>query len=60
MDERLKGTWKETEEEVILQRKFWTILDENMKKLNIKSLYKGKPKAKFGAKYLKENQNWIV
>ena len=60
MDDRLKGTWKETEEEVILQRKFWTILDENMKKLNIKSLYKGKPKAKFGAKYLKENQNWIV
>ena len=35
MDERLKGNWKETEEDVLRQKKFWSIFTENMKRLNL-------------------------
>ena len=58
MDERLNANWKETEEDIFLQKKFWTICDENMRRLNIMP-YNGKVKIKFGAKYLRENQNWL-
>ena len=59
MDERLSGNWKETEEDLLLQRKFWSIYRENIKKLNLEQPLIGKIKARFGAKYLRENQNWI-
>ena len=59
MDERLNGSWNETKEDLLLQKKFWSIFEENMKRLNLKLPVYGKIKGRFGAKYLRENQNWI-
>jgi len=60
MEERLSGKWKETQEDLILQNSFWQIFEKNLKKLNLQSpIYNLKNKAKFGAAFLRENQNWI-
>ena len=59
MDERLKGNWKETEEDVSRQKKFWFTFEENMKKLNLQLPLHGEIKSKFGSKFLSDNQNWI-
>ena len=59
MDERLNGSWNETEEDKSLQKKFWSIFDNNIKKLNLEKPIHGKIKSRFGAKYLRDNQNWI-
>ena len=59
MDERLSGNWKETKEDLLLQKKFWSIYNKNIKRLNLKEPLIGKIKARFGAKYLRENQDWI-
>ena len=59
MDERLNERWKDTEEDLLLQKRFWSIFDKNIKKLNLKEPMYGKIKARFGAKFLRENQNWI-
>ncbi|MDP7196311.1 MAG: TIGR04372 family glycosyltransferase [SAR202 cluster bacterium] len=59
MDERLNGNWNETEEDLLLQKKFWSIFIENMKRLNLKQPMHGKIRAKFSAKFLRDNQNWI-
>ena len=59
MDDRLNGNWKETKEDKLLQEKFWSIFKENIKKLNLKKPLHGKIKARFGTKYLRENQVWI-
>ena len=59
MDERLNGNWKETKEDLLLQKKFWSIFNNNIKKLNLEKPLHGKIKSKFGAKFLRENENWI-
>ena len=69
MDERLKENWKETDEDVFLQKKFWSVFERNMSNLNpkleifqkkaIKFKLHGKIKAKFTAKYLRENKSFI-
>ena len=60
MEERLSGKWKETQEDLILQKNFWEIFEKNLKKLNLqKPIYNIKNRAKFGAVFLRENQNWI-
>tara|TARA_B110000037_G_C16985695_1_gene450960 strand:- start:397 stop:975 length:579 start_codon:yes stop_codon:yes gene_type:complete len=60
MEERLSGKWKETQEDLILQNSFWQIFEKNLKKLNLQSpIYNLKNRAKFGAAFLRENQNWI-
>ena len=60
MEERLSGKWKETQEDFILQKDFWDIFTKNLKKLNLKKpIYNIKIKAKFGAVFLRKNQNWI-
>ena len=65
MDERLKGTWVETEEDLLFQKQFWLIFQERIKKKNIYDRgVRGRPlhgiiKAKYGAKYLRANQDWI-
>ena len=65
MDERLKGTWVETEKDLLFQKQFWLIFQEHIKKKNIYDLgVRGRPlhgiiKAKYGAKYLRANQDWI-
>jgi hypothetical protein len=58
MDERLNGSWNETEEDISLQKKFWSIFNNNMKKFNLEKL-RGKIKSRFGAKFLRENKNWL-
>jgi putative glycosyltransferase (TIGR04372 family) len=59
MDERLNDNWDETNEDKLLQKKFWSLFNENMQKLNLKKPIHGKIKARFGAKYLRENQDFI-
>jgi|MDTC01.2.fsa_nt_gb putative glycosyltransferase (TIGR04372 family) len=59
MDERLRGGWKETKEDLLLQKRFWEIFNNNIKKLNLGKPLHGKIKSRFGAKFLRENQNWI-
>ena len=74
MEERLSGKWKETEEDASLQKKFWSILQVNLDKLdesdfnNVKNKQKIytlnriknlKKNAKFSSKFLKDNQSWI-
>ena len=74
MDERLSGIWKETKEDTFLQKKFWSILQVNLDKLdesdfnNVKNKQKIytlnriknlKKNAKFSSKFLKDNQSWI-
>ena len=73
MDERLNGGWKNTNEDLLLQKRFWSIFEDGMKRLNFKASKQGvshwsnpfgaehyeKIKVRFGAKFLRENQNWI-
>ena len=59
MDERLNGNWKETEEDIFLQKEFWSIFEENIKRLNLRKPSHGKIKSKFCTKFLRENKNWI-
>jgi putative glycosyltransferase (TIGR04372 family) len=60
MEERISGKWKETQEDLILQKKFWHIFEKNIKKLNLEnSMYGMKKRSKFSSTYLKNNQDWI-
>ena len=59
MDERLKGSWKEDSEDLLLQKNSWKIFEKNIKNLDYYEPLHGKIKARFGAKFLRENQNWI-
>ena len=59
MDERLNERWKDTEEDLLLQKRFWSVFEDSIKRLNLKEPLHGKIKARFGAKFLRENQNWI-
>ena len=59
MDERLNGNWKETREDLLLQKRFWSLFEENIKKINLKTPLHGIIKSRFGAMYLRKNQNWI-
>ena len=59
MDERLNGSWNETEEDRSLQKKFWLIFNNNIKKLNLEKPLHGKIRSRLGAKFLRENKNWI-
>ena len=58
MDERLNGHWKETKEDLLLQKRFWSIFEDRIKRLNLKPMHE-KMKLRYGAKFLRENQNWI-
>jgi len=70
MDERISGSWKETQEDLRLQKKFWNVYENNMQKLYLQNpedpYYKQnnirhslKIKAKFSASFLRNNQDWI-
>ena len=59
MDERLNKRWKDTKEDLLLQKRFWSICEDRTKGLNLKELSHGKIETRFGAKFLRENQNWI-
>ena len=66
MNERLSGRWKDTNEDLLLQKRFWSIFEHRIKRLNLKHISKNlhfnnkkKIKIRFGAKFLRENQNWI-
>ena len=71
MDERISGTWKETEEDLLLQKKFWDIFENNLQKLSFQNYKNPKPmsffnlmylipkRAKYSASFLRNNQDWI-
>ena len=73
MDERISGSWKETEEDLLLQKKFWYIFEDNMKKLDMLepenpylkilspmyATYDIKKKTKFSSNFLRNNLDWI-
>ena len=64
MDERLNGTWKETEQDLLLQKKFWLIFQKNFEKLVLNDPITNqighvKKLAKYSTKFLRDNQNWI-
>ena len=59
MDERLNERWKDTKEDLLLQKRFWSIFEDRVKRLNLEKPLHGKTNARFGAKFLRENQNWI-
>ena len=65
MDKRLKGTWNETEEEKILQSKFWLNYKENCKKEDFQNWEKklgvihGEFKSNVSSKFLKENKHLL-
>ena len=65
MDERLNGHWRDTSEDLLLQKRFWSIIEDRIKsfedtikRLNFKPI-QGEIKLRYGAKFLRENQNWI-
>jgi len=58
MDERINGRWKETEQDILLQHGFWSNFKKCMNNLDFQKNH-GKIKAKFSAKYLSNNKNWI-
>jgi putative glycosyltransferase (TIGR04372 family) len=57
MESRLTGTWKDTEEDVQLQRLFW----KTFKKDPIYHTLNGRihPQARVGSSFLKENIQWL-
>ena len=74
MEERLRAVWKESEEDILLQIKFWNLFQEILEKVDITKFDKVekknkifvinlmrniKKKAKFSSKFLKENKDWI-
>ncbi len=59
MDDRIKDNWHETDEDTLLQKSFWYIFEKYMNNLNLNPEQYGKIKAKFSAKYLRNNKNWI-
>ena len=73
MDERISGSWKETEEDLLLQKKFWHIFEDNMKKLivlepehpwyklfsELSVTYDIKKNTKFSSNFLKNNPDFI-
>ena len=69
MEQRLNGSWKETDQEISLQKNFWSVFEKNMSNLDPNQKFfkskdntfklHGKIKAKFSAKYLRDNKNFI-
>ena len=62
---------KETEEDLLLQKKFWDIFENNLQKLSFQNYKNSKPmsffnlmylipkRAKYSASFLRNNQAWI-
>ena len=59
MDERLNGRWKDTKEDLLLQKRFWSIFEDRIKRLNLKRPIHRNIKLRYGTKFLRENKNWI-
>ena len=58
MDERINRKWKETDEDILLQHSFWSNFKKYMNSSDLNENH-GKIKAKFSARYLSNNKNWI-
>jgi len=59
MDERVNRNWKEEDEDIKLQQVFWSIFEKNINNLYHEGGTHGKIKAKFSAKYLRDNKDWV-
>jgi putative glycosyltransferase (TIGR04372 family) len=57
MESRLTGTWKETEEDIQLQQRFWKLFKENVEF----HTHHGRihPQARVGSSFLKANRQWL-
>ena len=59
--DRLEGKWNSNETDNKLQKKFWNIyLSSDYNKFFKDKKFHGEVKAKFGAKYLSNNPNWLL
>jgi len=74
MDERLENTWKENDKDLFLQKKFWTVFQNNLENIDktkysdpkhnwklfeINKVKKTKKIANFSASFLRNNEDWI-
>ena len=74
MDERLENTWKENDKDLFLQKKFWTVFQNNIENIDktkysdpkhnaklfeIYKMKKVKKIANFSASFLRDNEDWI-
>ena len=59
MDEKLNGRWKDTNEDSLLQERFWSIFEKKMNQLKLKYPMHGKMNSRIGTKFLRSNQNWL-
>lgn len=55
---RLKGTWQPHEDDEILQKRFWELFPIHAKASDAKSLH-GEIRGRFGAAFLRNNQDWL-
>jgi len=53
MDERLKGTWQTTEEDKVLQQRFWSLLEIDMREPNEEY------RPRMGAEFLRHNRELL-
>jgi len=58
MAERLNGTWQPHEDDEALQKRFWEIFNEAMDNYQGRPLH-GEIRARFGAHFLRNNQEWL-
>ena len=59
MDERISGNWRITDEDSSLQNFFWLTYEKCIHNLKLYQKMHGKIKAKFSARYLRNNKNFI-
>ena len=57
MVERLEGTWQPHKDDEGLQKKFWDLYPINHRHRGV--LWHGEVRARFGAVYLRNNQEWL-
>ena len=64
------GKILDANEDLLLQKRFWSIFEDRIKRLNLRTIHdirlmpQSRPmlekiKLRYGAKFLRENQNWI-
>jgi len=58
MDERLNGTWRTTEEDEELQRRFWSLFETKINEMQLAD-YHGVLLSRIGAEFLRQNKGML-